>query len=184
MCQRCKKATYKCAGYDQPWLDERPFRRKANERQLVREEMERTQQDPFLPREALVSQGFLPPHRIAQQLNLSAYREDICRSFLFHRLCSGDHFSKAMSWWINSAPRVDVQSRTLVSASKAMTAAFFGRIHQQKDILTEGRGFYVKALSNLHNDLSHKEKAYAFETLGATMALNMYEVCLCSSCVS
>ncbi|KAL2048891.1 hypothetical protein ABVK25_010843 [Lepraria finkii] len=24
-CERCKKATYKCAGYDQPWLDETHF---------------------------------------------------------------------------------------------------------------------------------------------------------------
>ena len=43
---------------------------------------------------------------------------------------------------------------------------------------------YGEALRSLQSDLFHNVKAYAFETLGATMALNMYEVCLCSSYVS
>lgn len=180
-CERCRKATYKCAGYDQPWLDETPYVLAAQERKRERDELCLARLDPFLTKEAVMSQGFLPAERVAQELNLSAFREDICRSFLFHRLCPGGNFSKAISWWLNPAPRVEVQSRTLVLAGKAMAAAFFGRIHQQPRIINEGTRYYGEALRNLNIDLSHKEKQLAFETLGATMALNMYEVCHCSS---
>lgn len=183
-CERCKKATYKCAGYDQPWLNEAPYERKARERFLVRDELYRTRHNPMLPKEALVSQGFLPAERVSQELNLVAFREDVCRSFYFHKFCSGKNFSKAISWWLNPNPRVQVQSRTLVSASKAMSAAFFGRSHQSRFIIREGEKMYGEALRNLSSDLSHEVKAYTFETLGATMALNMYEVCLCSSYAS
>ncbi len=181
-CERCKKATYKCAGY--PWLNEAAIEREAHERALVRDQLYQARKNPFLSKEDVSSQGFLPPDTLAQALDLSAFREDICRSFLFHRLCSKDTFSKAISWWLNPAPRVEVQSRTLVSASKALAAAFFGRIHQKPQIITDGTALYTEALRNLKNDLSHPVKAYTFETLGATMALNMYEVCLCSSYAS
>ena len=183
-CERCKKATYKCAGYDQPWLNEAPYERQAHQRFLVRDELYRTRHNPMLPKEALTSQGFLSAERVSQELNLVAFRDDVCRSFFFHRVCSGENFSKAIAWWLNPAPRVQVQSRTLVSASKAMAAAFFGRVHQQPYIIHEGTKMYGEALRNLSSDLSHEVKAYTFETLGATMALNMYEVCLCSSYTS
>lgn len=182
-CERCRRATYKCAGYDQPWLDEAPYEREAHKRILVRNELYHARLDPLLPKEAVVSQGFLPRERVAQELNLSAFQEDLCRSFIFHKLCSRDNLSKAMSWWLNPAPRVEVQSRTLVSASKAMSAAFFGRIHQQPAIVNQATSWYGEALGNLRSDLSHKVKAFTFETLGATMALNLYEVCRCSSYV-
>lgn len=175
-CERCKKATYKCAGYDQPWLDAAPYEREAHKRFLTRDQIYHARHDPSLPKDAVMAQGFIPSERVAQGLNLSAFRENICRSFLFHRLCAGDNFSKAISWWLNPAPRVEVQSQTLVSASKAMTAAFFGRIHQQQNVIIEGTKFYGEALSSLNTDLSHEVKAYTFETLGATMALNMYEL--------
>lgn len=135
----------------------------------------------MLPSEAITAAGYLPVEALASPIHLSAFREDICRSFLFHKLCAGQNFSKAMSWWLNARPNAEVQSRTLVSASKAMCAAYFGQVHRQQSIITEGTRFYGEALVNLCADLSHAEKAYAFETLGATMALNMYEVCLCSS---
>ena len=180
-CERCKKATYKCQGYDQLSFDQASYEREAHHRSLVGQELYRTRHHAFLSKGAVVAQGFLPADRVTKELNLSAFQECICRSFLFHRLCSGENFSKAISWWLNAAPRVEVQSRTLVSASKAMTAAFFGRIHQQPRIVTQGTEFYMEALHNLTVDLSHNVKAYTFETLGATMALNMYEVCLCSS---
>lgn len=62
-----------------------------------------------------------------------------------------------------------------------MSAVFFGRVHQQAAIVTEGERLYGEALRNLNNDLSHPVKAYTFETLGETMALNMYEVCALSN---
>ena len=180
-CERCRKATYTCAGYDHPSFNEAPFEREALERKRVRDELYRARHVAFLPVRVATAQGFLFAERVSQELNLSAFQEDICRSFLYHRLCAGRHFSKGISWLLSPTPRVEVQSRTLVSASKAMAAAFFGRIHQRPKIMREGNLFYVEALQNLSSDLSHNVKSTAFETLGATMALNMYEVCLPSS---
>ena len=184
VCERCRKATYRCGGYDQAWLSEAPYEREAQKRSLVRDQLYRTKHQAHLPTGTLTSHGFLPVEKVKQQLNLSAFKEDVCRSFVFHRLSGGSSFSKAISWWLSPAPRAEVQSRTLVSATKAMTAAFFGRIHQQPNIITEGTRAYTEALGNLASDLSHEVKAYTFETLGATMALEMYEVCLCSSYAS
>ncbi len=73
-----------------------------------------------------------------------------------------------------------MQSRKLVSASTAMAASMFGRMHQQPRIVYEGGQMYGEAIRNLASDLSHEIKAYTLEMLGATMALSMYEVCLCT----
>ena len=183
-CERCRKATYKCAGYDQPWLSEAPYQREAYQRFLVRDELYRTRNQALISQESIIPQAYLPAERLNQPMHLSAFSDNVCRSFVFHRLCSGGNFSKAISWWLNPTPRAEVQSRTLVSATRAMTAAFFGRIHQQPNIINEGTKAYGEALRNLASDLSHVVKAYTFETLGATMALEMYEVCLCSSYTS
>ena len=37
---------------------------------------------------------------------------------------------------------------------------------------------YIEALHNLRQDVGHPVKSRTIETLGATMALNMYEVSL------
>lgn len=175
-CIRCSKATYNCKGYDQPWLDETPFIALARERAAKRAREHRESQNALLPDGDVQSEGFLSAKSVAESINLSAFREDICRSFLLHRLSAGPDHSKAMSWWLNPSPKAEVQSRTLVSASRAMSAAFFGRVNQQAKIITEGVLMYGEALRNLSKDLSHPIKAYTFETLGATMALTMYEV--------
>ena len=130
----------------------------------------------MIPYKAVQSSGFLPAESVADSMSLSAFQEDICRSFVLHRLCAGPGYSKAISWWLSATPKVEIQSRTLVSASKAMSAAYFGRVHQKARIITEGELMYGEALRNLSQDLSHPVKAFTFETLGATMALNMYEV--------
>ena len=177
-CIRCRKATYNCKGYDQPWLDESRYIDLARKRAVEREKEYKANGTALLPRGAVQSQGFLTLESVANAMNLSAFQEDICRSFLFHRLCKGPGYSKAMSWWLSPTPKVQVQSQTLVSASRAMSAAFFGRVHRKPRIVTEGLRMYGEALYNLGKDLSHPIKAYTFETLGATMALTMYEVCI------
>ena len=175
-CIRCSKATYTCKGYDQPWLDEAPFIALAHQRAAEREKEKRESRNGLLPSEALQSEGFLSAERITGALDLSGFQEVICRSFVFHKLSAGPQYSKAMSWWLSATPKAEVQSRTLVSASKAMSAVFFGRVHRQASITREGESMYGQAMHNLRQDLLHPIKAYAFETLGATMALNMYEV--------
>ena len=57
-----------------------------------------------------------------------------------------------------------------------MTASFFGRIHRQPRIVAQGESMYIEALHNLAQDVGHTVKSRTIETLGATMALNMYEV--------
>jgi hypothetical protein len=109
-------------------------------------------------------------------MNLSAFQDDICRSFVLYKLMSGPNVSKAVTWWLSPAPRVEIQSQTLVSASRAMAASFFGRVHQQPAIVAQGESLYGVAIRNLKLDIDHREKRYTLETLGATLALNMYEV--------
>jgi len=180
-CIRCSKATYTCKGYDQPWLNEAPYIALARQRAAERQKEYRENRNALMPYGAVHSEGFLSVERLADSVSLSAFQEDIFRSFVLHRLCTGPEYTKAMGWWLSPTPKVEVQSRTLVSASKAMSAVFFGRVHQQAAIVTEGERLYGEALRNLNNDLSHPVKAYTFETLGETMALNMYEVCALSN---
>ena len=148
----------------------------AHQRAAEREKEYKENRNALIPYGAVRSEGILPRESVTGSLNLSAFQEDICRAFIFHKLSAGPEYTKAMSWWLSPTPKVEVQSRTLVSASKAMSAAFFGRVHQQTSIITEGELMYGEALRNLSKDLSHPVKAYTFETLGATMALHMYEV--------
>ena len=115
---------------------------------------------------------------MGQSLSLSAFQDDICRSFVLHKLTSGPTVTKGTAWWLSPRPRVEVQAYTLVSASKAMAASFFGRIHQQPRIVAQGQSMYIEALHNLRQDVGHAVKSRTIETLGATMALNMYEVSL------
>lgn len=176
VCMRCKKATYTCRGYDQPWLDESRYIELARERAAEREKEYRGSFSALVDRDTIRSDGFLPRESLFQPINLSAYKEEICRSFILHKLSAGPQYSKAMSWWLSPAPKVEIQARTMVSASRAMAATFFGRIHKHAGITTEGRRLYIEALHNLSKDLSHPVKALTFETLGATMALTMYEV--------
>ena len=126
--------------------------------------------------EAALRHGFLPVESVGRSISLSGFQDDICRSFVLHKLTSGPTITKGMIWWLSPSPRVQVQAYTLVSASRAMTASFFGRIHRQPRIIAEGQSMYTKALHNLAQDIGHPEKSQTIETLGATMALNMYEV--------
>ena len=175
---RCSKSGHRCLGYDQPQpnnIDETPYRQLALQRAQERN-AQHGNEGPLLPPS---SEGFLPFESIIQPINLFAFQEVICRSFLFYKLRIGPHASKALVWWLSPSPRVEIQSSTLVLASRAVSAGFFGRIHQQSKIMIEGARFYGQALRNMRTDISHPEKRYSFEMLGATMALHMYEVCLC-----
>ena len=126
----------------------------------------------------MAAEGFLPWANVTQPMHLLAFQDDICRSFVLHKLTPGGSGpTKGMIWWLSKSPRVEVQSRTLISATKAMTASMFGRMCQQPKIIYEGEIFYGEAIRNLKSDLSHDVKAFTLETLGATMALSMYEVC-------
>ena len=111
-----------------------------------------------------------------RSISLSAFQDDICRSFVLHKLTSGPTITKGITWWLSPSPRVQVQAYTLVSASRAMTASFFGRMHRQPSIIAQGQSMYIEALHNLGQDVGHVVKSRTIETLGATMALNMYEV--------
>ncbi len=174
-CERCKKATYICGGYN---FDEAPYAAVANQRKAERQAEEQERWNALIPYEAALAHGFLPFESVGRSISLSAFQDDICRSFVLHKLTSGPAVTKGMTWWLSSTPRVQVQAYTLVSASRAMTATFFGRLHQQPSIVAEGERMYVEALHNLAQDVGHDVKSRTIETLGATMALNMYEVSL------
>lgn len=180
-CDRCKKATYQCKGYDQPWLDETPFRILAGQRRKEEEAERRGYQDASLSERAVAAQGFLTLASVTHPMHLLAFQDDICRSFVLHKLTGASGPTKSMAWWLSSSPRVEVQSRTLVSASRAMVASMFGNIHHQPRITHEGQVMYGEAIRNLKSDLAHPIKAYTIETLGATMALETFEVCLYTS---
>ena len=91
-------------------------------------------------------------------MNLSAFQDHIRRSFVLYKLSSGPNITKAVTWWLSPAPRVEVQSHTLISASRAMAASFFGRIHQQPAIDAQGESWYGEAIRNLKLDLDHRGK--------------------------
>lgn len=175
-CERCRKATYTCAGYNQPWLDDARYAAVAHQRKAERQAEEQERWNALITYEAALAHGFLPFESVGRSISLSAFQDDICRSFVLHKLTSGPTITKGMTWWLSPSPRVQVQAYTLVSASRAMTASFFGRIHRQPTIIAQGQSMYTEALHNLAQDVGHAVKSRTIETLGATMALNMYEV--------
>lgn len=134
--------------------------------------------EPFLSKSSAELCGFIPPDGVAQPIALAGFQDNIYRSFLLHKAVGGQPVTKALAWFLSPEPRVEVQSQTLVLASGALSRTFFGEYNRQQRIVIEGIDLYGKALRSLRDDLCHPVKAHAFETLGATIALYLFEVCL------
>lgn len=67
-------------------------------------------------------------------------------------------------------------SPTTEDCTKALALAFYGKYHQQPDIVQQGSVWYSKALSQLKQDLYDDQNALSISVLLSTIALTLYEV--------
>lgn len=58
----------------------------------------------------------------------------------------------------------------------ALGATYFGRIHRQEDIISQGMGMYNQALRYLNKELQDPEKALSISVLSSAITLEVYEV--------
>lgn len=112
---------------------------------------------------------------LPQTLNLLAFQDDICLTFLTQRLFSyveGGQGSILIG-----------RDRSLVDslAVKALATTFFGRVHGQKQLRDHGALLYGQALNEVSKNLldptlSDSPSSAVSSTIAATMTLGWYEI--------
>jgi hypothetical protein len=94
-------------------------------------------------------------------------------SFLLSNLFSG--IAVVSTPWM----RLQAEDTTSLTAQKsilALSKVYFGRMHRQQEIISEGFALYGDALRHLNQDLHDEEKAWSLSVLLSAMSLEIYEV--------
>lgn len=77
--------------------------------------------------------------------------------------------------WITVCLTREQQHPTSILATKALAQAYFGRHQGYQDVVDDASRTYGKALLALCNDLKYPAKNFSYDTLAATVALELYE---------
>ena len=112
-------------------------------------------------------------------IDLSGFKETMYRAFLIRNIYGGgdgDLIPNGPFWWLNATLDGGASSATHSVSTDALGAAFFGRVHHQNSIMTEGAEKYGTALQSLKKNLTQPQEAWSYYTLTAVTALSMYEV--------
>ena len=113
-----------------------------------------------------------------RQVGLSGISEDVYHSHLLDKFfaTSVDYkdFSVNRSWMVSclSKPK---EYPTAALALKSLATSFFGRKHSQESILHDGATSYGQALLAVRRTLQDPVRAWSFDALATTTALNQYE---------
>jgi hypothetical protein len=102
---------------------------------------------------------------------MSAFEDDIYISFLLSNLFLSVIMPSSLMH-IHANTTSSVAQRSI----RALSAAYFGRIHRQEDILNQGVLNYGKALRLLNEDLQDPDKAFSAFVLSSAIILEAYEV--------
>lgn len=108
---------------------------------------------------------------VPSNLNMSAFEDDIYISFLLSNLFLSVIMPSSLML-IHASTTSSVAQRSI----RALSAAYFGRIHRQEDILNRGILNYGKALRLLNEDLQDPDKAFSAFVLSSAITLEAYEV--------
>jgi hypothetical protein len=109
---------------------------------------------------------------ILPDLNLSAFQDDICISFLLSKLSLN---STVPEPWMRTHAK-DSTSLTAQHSLLALSSIYFGRLHHREDILNRGSLRYSNALRCLSQDLQDSEKTWSLSVLSSATMLQIFEV--------
>jgi hypothetical protein len=109
---------------------------------------------------------------IPTNLNLSAFEDNLYVSFLLSNLCLGVILPTSLM----QMHAEDTTSLLSQLSIRALSTAYFGRIHRQEDVMNRGALMYGNALRHLIEDLEDCEKACSLSILSSVITLQTYEV--------
>lgn len=167
-CERCEKGNFECGGYvrEHRFVDEvaRTVRhaQKASKGKSLSASSSRDVA-PFSSK----SQSLSP------DMTLRGVQDNVTISFLLSNLFSG--MPTVSKPWMQGQAE-DTTSLTAQNSILALSRVYFGRMHQQQDIISQGFELYGQALKNLNSDLQEEEKAWSLSVLTSAMTLQLYEV--------
>lgn len=177
-CERCTKAKIPCEGYarDLKFVDEkgRAQKRVQIKRQAYLEAVQAEEKQLKAVRKSKTPQPTnRPMGSIGHVLSLVNFKDKVQLSFTLNRLFDG---WRLFVPWIMRGYK-GTEDCTTTQTVKALSAAYFGRMHNDRATFESGMIPYSNALRLLGSDL--KDPNTAFETPAVTnvLALVMFEVC-------
>ena len=180
-CTRCHTAGVECAGYVRPikFLDERPRVVAA----LDRAEEQASRWD-LSNKGLLVIRSSIPrmnPMHVqqsgpCQEMNLSAFQDDIYAAFLKQRLFQLEGQRKALGHWMDAIAGENTTDSALCLSVQSIATSFYGRVHRQPVIMARGARLYGLALRRFSQLLDDPQRCRSFEALACASALELYEV--------
>ncbi|MCJ1338537.1 hypothetical protein MMC09_003826 [Bachmanniomyces sp. S44760] len=172
-CQRCRKLSLSCAGYDDVFFDEGPkAKARAHAKQLVvRREKPQGSRSPSPNIETIMKLAELPP---------SGYQETVFFAYLLQNLFAGSPRADEVKRWVTDGLPANGSPSMNPAAIKALATVYFGRKHHQDDLINQGAQHYSAALLNLSHDLQDPKSAYSQEVLDTSFILELYEIIVCT----
>ncbi|PVH85150.1 hypothetical protein DL98DRAFT_651045 [Cadophora sp. DSE1049] len=179
-CERCEKARVLCEGYvpEHRFVDENARMERQVKEKTAKTVNTRSAYCISAPPKAIGVTHYFTEHmalkkspKINSGLNLGAFFEGICTSFLVSHLLSGH---VCVPWLEEHAQ--DISSISGQKSIHALGALYFGRIHHQDEIASRGHELYGQALVALNRDLQDDKMAWSISVIKSAMALELYEL--------
>lgn len=167
-CQRCRRTGYQCEGY----VRKHRFVDEVSRTIRDARKTEATPSDADSPKASPIRVQ-RPRSKVPLDLNLSAFESDLYVSFLLSNLCLG----VIMPTLMMRTQAEDTSCALAQLSIRALSAAYFGRIHKQYDIINQSALLYGEALRHLIIELRDPERARSLSTLSSSITLQTYEVC-------
>lgn len=163
-CERCEKGNHECEGYqrNRVWIDEGARTVRLARREKPWEYLEDDGQSKDLNQD------------IPATLGLEAFRQNIYVSYLLAKLFRGGIMCIDWNWLRSHAE--DSGSAAAQDSLRALSTAYFGRMHGQRKVMSASYVLYGNALRSLNKDLQHSDKAWDLSVMTSALSLEIYEV--------
>jgi hypothetical protein len=122
-------------------------------------------------------------YRIPDFLAMHAFEDNVYESFTVSKLFFGTpepYTYGHPTSWLSAVSNMPNQSTMVKQSLQSLSAAFFGKMHGQRDIVQKGAMLYGKALAGLNKTLRDTNEAWSLDALVATVSLGIYEM-VCST---
>ncbi|TVY85428.1 Uncharacterized protein LSUE1_G000474 [Lachnellula suecica] len=180
-CKRCAKAKIICEGYarDLKFVDEKgraqkrvQIKRQAYLQAVQAEDKQIKAERRSKSRES--SDGELGP--VEKTLSLAGFRDKVQLSFTIHNLFKG--WRLFVPWMMRGYRGTD--DCTTTQSVQALSAVYFGRMHNDRKIFDLGMISYCNALRLLGSDLKDNKAAFSVSAVTNVLALVIFEMMACS----
>lgn len=175
-CERCAKAKIKCEGYarDLKFVDEkgRAQKRVQVKRQAYLENVRAEERRLRTGRQARLEPTNRPMGSIGKVLSPAGMREKVPLQYTLNYLFAG--WRLFMPWVMKAYRGTD--DCTTTQTVKALSCAYYGRMHNDRKTFDSGMASYCNALRLLGSDLTDPKTAYSISSVTNVLVLCIFEM--------